>query len=134
MSNDWPMDQAQAKVSWTLEDERRRMMAQQNAIGQAGSLAGLGATPMPPRTLASAISALDALNKRLAEVSDKTLRIATMIGGPVPASGGIQGANSPEKPSAMQGLNDLVQECHNRVNALSAGLDAMSRSLGALDG
>ena len=131
----YEMDQAQAKVEWWRHDvERQRMLGQQNAVGQLNGLAGLGQAPMPPRTLASAISALDALNKRLAETTDKALRIATMIGGPVPTAGGIQGANSPEKPSAMQGLNDLVQECHNRVNALSAGLDAMSRSLGALDG
>ena len=135
MANDWPMDQAQAKVEWSREDERRRMMAQQNAIGQAGSLAGLGAAPMPPRTLASALSALDALNKRLAETTSKALQLATMIGGPVPAAGSITGVeNQANKPSAMELLNNTVQECHNRVNALSAGLDAMSRSLGALDG
>lgn len=121
-------DQAKANQEYLSMALRQQQAYQPLGVG------ALGAAPMPPRTLASAISALDALNKRLAEVSDKALRIATMIGGPVPASGGIQGANSPEKPSAMQGLNDLVQECHNRVNALSAGLDAMSRSLGALDG
>ena len=125
----------QAKTTQDHYDAlRRSAQAQQNVGGQFAGIGALGATPMPPRTLASAISALDALNKRLAETTDKALRIATMVGGPVPATGGIQGANSPEKPSAMQGLNDLVQECHNRVNALSAGLDAMSRSLGALDG
>ena len=132
----YEMDQAQAKVEWAREDERRRMMAQQNAaVGQLAGLGGMGATPMPPRTLASAMSALDALNKRLAETMEKALRIATMIGGPVPASGSISGAaNQPTKPSAMEVLNDTVQECHSRVNTLLVGLDAMSRSLGALDG
>ena len=122
-------DQAKANQEYLSMALRQQQAYQPLGVG------ALGAAPMPPRTLASALSALDALNKRLAETPSKALQLATMIGGPVPASGGISGAaNQPNKLSAMEILNDTVQECHNRVNTLSAGLDAMSRSLGALDG
>ncbi len=136
MSNDWPMDQAQAKVDWSREDERRRMLAQQNAaVGQLAGIGALGAVPQaPPRTLASAMGGLDILEKRLAETADKALRLATLIGGPVPVQGGDANKPAPERPHAMQVLNDRIQFIGIKVDAINAALDAMSRSLGALDG
>ena len=115
---------------------RRSAQAQQNAAGQLAGIGAMAVPPAPPRTLASAMGGLDLLEKRLAEATDKALRLATLIGGPVPTQGQVNGANgqTPEKPHAMRLLNDRIEFAHHRVDTINSALDAMARSLGAIDG
>ena len=126
----------QAKVSQDYYDTlRRSAQAQQNAAGQLSGISG-ASPPAPPRTLASAMGGLDLLEKRLAEATDKALRLAPLIGGPVPTQGQVNSANEPKpgQPHAMRLLNDRIEFAHHRVDTINSALDAMSRSLGALDG
>lgn len=85
----------------------------------------------PPQTLASALSALEELTKRLALISTRTYDLASMVGGPFPTRG--EKANGGEQPpqSAMCRLNGLVGESHERLSDIDGAITAMARSLGA---
>ena len=138
---DYEMNKAQGQMASADYSEAillQKMYAQQNVAGQL-----LGNTPPPPRTLASAMGGLAVLEKRLAETADKALRLATLIGGPVPTTGPIDIMNGngkvfigkhAEKPPAIRLLNDRIEFAGQRVDMINAALDAMSRTLGALDG
>jgi hypothetical protein len=82
-------------------------------------------------TLASAMSLVDDLNKRLIEVNEQAMKIAESIGGPFPLAAMVE--KVPEPPRSLVGdLNLRLEASHRKVGDLNEALAAMGRALGTL--
>jgi hypothetical protein len=117
---------------------------QQTGAGQllpqtsAGQVGGVGvnmqqaAQPAAPDTLLRALSQMEALNRRLGDLSLHVEEIAVAIGGPWPCDKEApNGAPTPTTPPAMMLLNAHVDAAHRRVHAIEEAIAAIRRSLGA---
>lgn len=101
--------------------------------GTGGAMMGAGQagpTAVAPVTLASALSSVDSLNKRLSEITSMAHQIAMAVGGPFPC-GDDANAVTPEPPSAVHMLNSRIDGAHRQVDHLNQCLQALGRSLGA---
>lgn len=98
------------------------MQAQSNGYTQ---------TPAPPRTLASGLSSLDELNKRLSGLASAAYNLASLLGGPYPTSTGEKPPGDASQPSTMERLNEAVITAHTRLTEIESAISAMSRSLGS---
>ena len=84
-----------------------------------------------PLTLTRAMATLEALNKRLFDISARTHKLATVIGGPIPIQSGVSsGDGSKPTPTVMQSLNNEVDSAVRAAIEISSALEAISRSLG----
>ncbi len=113
-------------------------MGYQQDIG-AGQLRGGTVYPQniavqrPPATLISALSKLSELNARLGQLANRSVDLASTIGGPSPSqTGGLGLETNPAAPPPMvERLNDDISLALQRVSHIEQAIAAMSRSLGA---
>lgn len=83
----------------------------------------------PPRTLKTAIVGGEMLLQRLAKLEETVARVATLVGGKVPAAARVE---LPEQSSSlMDRLNDLNDAAHARVSDMENSFAAVCRALGA---
>ena len=85
--------------------------------------------PVAP-TLTRALSRIDDLNKRLAQLAAGTQAIAQQIGGPFPVRGTADDAKAAAPQSAMESLNGKIDSAHSWVSDIEGAQDAIRRSLG----
>ena len=106
-------------------------LAQQNIAG-AGVMQAQSTAPAPD-TLLRAMSGMESLNKRLADLSAHIEQIAIAIGGPWPCDAKSQGnvVPAPAQPPAMALLNSHVDAAHLRVSTIEEAIAAIRRALGA---
>lgn len=83
----------------------------------------------PARTIATAISGLDKLNERLANIRAGLSHLCEAIGGPYPASGQIKG-DRPPISGAVGRLNESTDAAHSILSEIEELLSTASRSLG----
>lgn len=82
-----------------------------------------------PRTVATAVGRLDALNQRLNELRALSYHLSDQIGGPRPASGQIKG-EAPSPMGAVGRLNDATDAAHETLSDIEETLKAIARALG----
>ena len=100
--------------------------------GTLGALAGGNANAIAtaaPRTIATALSGMDKLVERLANVRGAVGHLCETIGGPYPASGQIKG-DRPPSSGAVGRLNDSADHAHSILSEIEQLLSAVGRSLG----
>ncbi len=105
---------------------------QKASFSPGGYIAGAtqAGAPPSPLTLVRAISMVDDLNKRLSAICSGTTDIAQAVGGPYPVSDSNSNPQTVAN-SAMQRLNEGIDNAHGTVTMLENALSAIRRALGA---
>lgn len=111
------------------------MLMQQAGQGVTGYGSAQGAVPNTiapptPQTLNRALSTLEDLNKRLAQLTSGIQSIAQQIGGPFPVRGDNPAKDGPPQ-SAMESLNSKIDGAHAWVADIEGAQEAIRRSLGS---
>lgn len=109
-----------AAVALKESYERQRMLAEQNSISPSA----------PVQTLASALTHLAELNKRLHSLVARSHQFASVLGGPFPIGSGVNANDDPKQRSVMEKLNEDITTAHALVSDIENCMGAMGRSLG----
>jgi len=105
-----------------LSSMEKSNYAQQAGLTVPGEIAA-------PRTIATALSSMDALNDRLSNIRSVINQLCMTIGGPYPASSDA-GQKAQQSSGAVGRLNDSAGAAHETLSEIERLLSSIAHSLG----